>query len=58
MDETEQDPEPIFVGLLRSPGIDSLPGGPVQQPYLTYQPVRLHRLAESIPCMVSIPGLL
>jgi hypothetical protein len=30
-------------------GIDSQPGGPVRQPYLTYRPARLHRLAESIP---------
>ncbi len=27
--------EPVFVNLLRSPGIDSQPGGPVRQPYLT-----------------------
>jgi hypothetical protein len=40
-------PEPEFVNLLRSPGIDSQSGGPVRQPYLTYRPVRLHRLAES-----------
>jgi hypothetical protein len=33
-----EDPEPVFVNLLRSPGIDSQPGGPgpVQQPYLSY----------------------
>ncbi len=42
-------PEPVFVNLLRSPGIDAQPGGPVRQPYLTYWPARLHRLAESIP---------
>jgi hypothetical protein len=30
-------------------GIDSKPGGLVQQPYLLYQLTRLHRLAESIP---------
>ena len=29
-------------------GIDSQPGGPVRQPYLTYRPARLYRLAESI----------
>ncbi len=40
--------EPVFVNLLRSPGIDSLPGGPVRQPYSSYWPGRLHRLAESI----------
>jgi hypothetical protein len=28
--------------------MDPLRGGPVRQPYLTYQPARLHRLAESI----------
>ncbi len=27
--------EPVFVNLLRSLGIDSQPGGPVRQPYLT-----------------------
>jgi hypothetical protein len=26
-------PDPVFVNLLGSPGIDSQPGGPVQQPY-------------------------
>ncbi len=41
--------EPVFVDLLRSPGIDSHPGGPVRQPYLSYRPARLHRLAKSIP---------
>ena len=41
--------EPEFVNLLRSPGIDSQPDGPVRQPYLTYRPARLHRLAESFP---------
>jgi hypothetical protein len=25
------------------------PGGPARQPYLTYWPARLHKLAESIP---------
>jgi hypothetical protein len=30
-----------LVNLLRSPGIDSHPGGPVQQPYLMYWPARL-----------------
>ncbi len=41
--------EPVFVILLRSPGIDCHPGGPVPQPYLSYRPARLHRPAESIP---------
>ncbi len=36
------DPEPVIVNLLRSPGIESQPGcgGPVQQPFLSYRPVR------------------
>ena len=41
--------EPEFVNLLCSPGIDPQHGGPVRQPYFTYRPTRLHRLAESIP---------
>jgi hypothetical protein len=41
--------ELVFVDLLRSPGIDSQPGGTVRQPYLSYRPDRLHRLAKSIP---------
>jgi hypothetical protein len=40
--------EPVFVDLLRSPGIDSQPCGPVRQPYLLYRPAKLQRLAESI----------
>jgi hypothetical protein len=40
--------EPVFVNLLGSPGIDSQPGGPVQQPYFPYGPARLHRLAKSV----------
>jgi hypothetical protein len=40
--------EPVFVILLRSPGIDSQPGGPVQQPYLSYRPAMLYRLANRI----------
>jgi hypothetical protein len=40
--------EPEFVNLLRIPGIDSQPGGPVRQHYLTYRPARLHRLAKLI----------
>ncbi len=42
-------PEPVFANLLRSPGIDSQPSGPVWQPYLSYRPAMLHRLAESNP---------
>jgi hypothetical protein len=41
--------EPVFVDLLRRPGIDSQPAGPVRQPYFSYRPARLHRLAKSIP---------
>jgi hypothetical protein len=32
-----------------SPGIDSQPGGPVRQSYLTYRSASLLRLAKSIP---------
>jgi hypothetical protein len=38
-------PETVFVNLLRSSGIDNTEG----QPYLSYRPSRLNRLAESIP---------
>ncbi len=39
-----------IVNLSRSPEIDSqLACGPVQQPYLSYRPARLHRLEESNP---------
>ncbi len=41
-------PEPVFVNLSRCPRIYSQPDGPVRQPYLSYRPARLHRLAESI----------
>jgi hypothetical protein len=40
--------EPVFVDLLRSPEIDSQHGGPVRQPYLSYRPAKLYRLAESV----------
>jgi hypothetical protein len=40
--------EPVFVDHLRSPGIDSHPGGPVRQPYFSYRLAEPHRLAESI----------
>ncbi len=42
-------PEPVFVNLCRSPGIDSQPDGPVRQPYLSYRPAMLHRQVESNP---------
>ncbi len=38
----------IFKRCLISPGIDSLPGGPVPEPYLSYRPARLHRLAKRL----------
>ncbi len=41
-------PEPVFVNLIRSPGIDSQPDGPVRKPYLSHRAARLHRLSESI----------
>ncbi len=41
--------EAVFVNLLRSPGNDSQPGRPVRQPYVSYRPAWLHRLAELIP---------
>ncbi len=41
--------EPVFVDLLRSPGIDSQIGRPVRLPYFSYRLARLHRLAKSIP---------
>jgi hypothetical protein len=34
-------------------GIDSLPGGPVRQPYLLNLLARLHRLAESMPRLLK-----
>jgi hypothetical protein len=49
-------PEPVFVDLLRSPGIDSQPGGPVRQPYLLYRSAKLQ--ASGIDFSESIPGLL
>jgi hypothetical protein len=49
--------EPVFVNLLRSPGIDSQPGGQVGQPSLSYRPARLHRPGE-IDYKDSLPGLL
>jgi hypothetical protein len=49
----EERTEPEFVNLLRSPEIDSQPGGPVRQPHLTYRLARIDRLAESIPGFVK-----
>jgi hypothetical protein len=40
--------EPVFVDLLKSPGIDIQHSGPVRQPYLSYRPARPHRLADSV----------
>ena len=42
-------PEPVFVNLLRSSGIDSQSGGPVRQPYFSYRPAMLQRQLESNP---------
>jgi hypothetical protein len=53
MGEADVRPEPEFVNLLRSPGIDSQPGGPVLQPYLTYRSASQHSLAESIPGLLK-----
>ncbi len=46
------------VNLLRSPGVDSQPDGPVRQPYLSYRPAMLHRQveiesSELIPCLLK-----
>jgi hypothetical protein len=47
-------PEPVFVNVLRGQGIDdSQPGEPVRQPYLSYWPVTLQRLEESIPGLLK-----
>jgi hypothetical protein len=51
--------EPVFVNLLRRPGIDSQPGGPIRQPYLLYRPAGLHSTqAGGIDSSESIPRLL
>ncbi len=44
----KMDPKPVVVNFLRSPEIDSKPGGPVPQPDLSYWPARLYSLEESI----------
>ncbi len=51
-------PEPEFVNILRSPGIDFQPGWPVRQPYLKYRSARLHKVAEGIPGGIDFPGFL
>jgi hypothetical protein len=48
---------PVFVNILRSPGIDSQPGGPVRQPYLSYRPAMTLQTG-GIDSLESIPGLL
>jgi hypothetical protein len=53
----QKGPEPVFLNLLRSPGIDSQPGGQVRQPYLLDRPAKLHRPAESIPRIPSLGSL-
>jgi hypothetical protein len=47
--DKKRNPEPVFVNLFRSPGIDSQPDGPVQQTYLSYRSAMLHRQVESNP---------
>jgi hypothetical protein len=47
-------PEPVFVNLLRNPGIGSQPGGPVRQPYPTGPP---GYIGGGIDTLESIPGL-
>ncbi len=49
-------PEPEFVNLLGSPGIDFLLGGPERQPYLTYRPARLQ--AGGIDSLELMPRIL
>jgi hypothetical protein len=44
--------ESEFVNLLRNPGIDSQPGGPVRQSYLTNRPIRAQE--ESDPAGVIL----
>ncbi len=56
--QSQSSTEPEFVNLLRSTGIDSQPGGPVRQPYLTYRLARLQSLHGGIDSLESIPGLL
>jgi hypothetical protein len=41
MHQEAQTPEPLFVNLSRSPGIDFPHDGPIRQPYLMNQPARL-----------------
>ena len=48
-DALESFPEPVFVNLSRSLGIDSQPGGPVRQPYMSYRSAMLHRQVKSNP---------
>ncbi len=41
-------PEPVFVNILRSPRIDSQPGGPVRQVYLMYRPPTRARICKRL----------
>jgi hypothetical protein len=50
---TAPNTELVFVNLLRNPGIESQPGGPVRQSYFSCRPPRLHRLTESIPGLLE-----
>jgi hypothetical protein len=47
--ERDHTTEPVFADLLGRPGIDFQPGEPVRKSYFSHRPVRLHRLAKSIP---------
>jgi hypothetical protein len=57
--------EPVFVDPLRSPEIDSQPGGPVRQPFMLYQSPYLETFMEprnrfrgiDSARLGSIPGL-
>jgi hypothetical protein len=50
--------EPGFVNLLRSPGIDSQPGGSERQRHLTYRPGTIGYISYQVVSLESIPELL
>jgi hypothetical protein len=45
--------EPVFVNLIRSPGINSQPGWRVLQRYFKCRSTRIHSLAETIPWLLK-----
>jgi hypothetical protein len=53
----DRSPEPEYVNLSRSPGIDSQSGGPLQQLFLTYWLARQHTVGWQNR-LESISGLL